>query len=33
LDRVVEGLGNDNLIKVIMGALMIGGGLLKDQIV
>ncbi len=33
LDRVVEGLKNDNLIKVIMGALMIGGGLLIDQIV
>jgi hypothetical protein len=30
---MVEGLGNDNLIKVIMGALMIRGGLLKDQIV
>jgi hypothetical protein len=33
LDRIVEGLGNDNLIEVIMGALMIGGGLLRDQIV
>ncbi len=30
---MVEGLRNDNLIKVIMEALMIGGGLLKDQIV
>jgi len=27
LDRVVVGLGSDNLIKVIMEALMIGGGL------
>ncbi len=27
LDRVVVGLGNDNLIKIIMEAFMIGGGL------
>jgi hypothetical protein len=33
LDRMVERLGNDNLTKTIKGDLMIGGGLLKDQIV
>jgi hypothetical protein len=32
LDRVVEGSRSDNLTKVIMKALMIGGGVLKDQI-
>jgi len=33
LGKMVERLGNDNLIKVIMGVLMIGGGLLRNQIV
>ncbi len=33
LDRVVKGLGSDNLIKVIMEAFMIGGGVPRDQIV
>jgi hypothetical protein len=32
LDRIVEGSGNDNLTKVIMEALMISGGVPKDQI-
>lgn len=32
LDKVVEGLGNDNLTKVIMEVLTIDGGLPKDQI-
>ncbi len=32
LDKVVEGLGNDNLTKVIMEALTIDDGLPKDQI-
>jgi hypothetical protein len=32
LDRVIEGSRNDNLIKVIMEALMIGGGVPRDQI-
>jgi hypothetical protein len=32
LDKVVKGLGNDNLTKVIMEALTINGGLPKDQI-
>jgi hypothetical protein len=32
LDKVVEELGNDNLTKVIMEALIINGGLPKDQI-
>jgi hypothetical protein len=31
LDRVVEGSRSDNLTKVIMEPLMIGGCLLKDQ--
>jgi hypothetical protein len=31
LDRVVEGSRSDNLTKVIMEPLMIGGRLLKDQ--
>jgi hypothetical protein len=30
LDKVLEGLGNDNLTKVIMEALTIGGGLPRD---
>ncbi len=33
LDQVVEGLGSDNLTKVIMEALIIGGGVLRNQIV
>lgn len=33
LDKVVKGLCNDNLTKVIVEALMIGGDLPKDQIV
>jgi len=32
LDKVLEGLGSDNLTKVIMEALTIGGGLPRDQI-
>ncbi len=32
LDRVVERLGSDNLTKVIMKVLIIGGGVLRDQI-
>jgi hypothetical protein len=32
LDRMVEKLGIDNLTKVIMEALMIGGGFPRDQI-
>jgi hypothetical protein len=32
LDQVVEGLGSDNLTKVIMEALMIGGGVPRNQI-
>ncbi len=32
LDQIVEGSGSDNLTKVIMEALMIGGGVPKDQI-
>ncbi len=32
LDKVVKGLGNDNLTKVIVEALMISGDLPKDQI-
>jgi hypothetical protein len=32
LDRIVEGLGSDNLTKVIMEIFMIGGGVPKDQI-
>ncbi len=32
LDWVIEGSRSDNLTKVIMEALMIGGGVLKDQI-
>jgi hypothetical protein len=33
LDCVLEGFGFDNLTKVIMEALTIGGGMLRDQIV
>jgi len=32
LDQVIVGSRNDNLTKVIMKALMIGGGVLRDQI-
>jgi hypothetical protein len=32
LDQVIEGLGNDNLTKVIMEALMVGGGVPINQI-
>ncbi len=32
LDRMIERLRNDNLTKVIMETLTIGGGLSKDQI-
>jgi uncharacterized protein YebE (UPF0316 family) len=32
LGLVIEGLGSDNLTKVIMEALMIGGGVARDQI-
>ncbi len=32
LDKVLEGLSSDNLTKVIMEALIIGGGLPRDQI-
>jgi len=33
LDPIIEGSGSDNLTKVIMEALMIGGGVATDQIV
>jgi hypothetical protein len=32
LDQVVEGLGNDNMTKVIMQVLMISGGVQRNQI-
>jgi hypothetical protein len=32
LDPIIEGSGSDNLTKVIMEALMIGGGVARDQI-
>jgi hypothetical protein len=32
LDQIVEGSGSDNLTKVTMEALMIDGGVPKDQI-
>jgi hypothetical protein len=31
-DWIIEGLGSDNMTKVIMEALMIGGGVARNQI-